>query len=476
QLDTDQSEDKLIFRRQNNPTVEFTAYTTSDERFLIIHETDKVNELYNIFYIDFNQANPALRPLLTRLKFGENLNVLNNQGDEFIATTFKGINNGMVVKINPANPREWKTVVPEFSEALLTEVKLLNDRFIAIYQVNRKQQIILFDYNGKVLYSILLPFGFSASGFNGEKTDKKLLFSYSGYTQPKTVYIFDTETFDMEPLGSTVVNFDYTQFETKELEYESKDGTIVPLFLVYKKGINLMGNNPTLLNAYGGFGAIDQPSFDPGIVHFLLNGGIFAFANIRGGGDNGKNWALDGRGSKKQNSFDDFIAAAEYLITNKYTSPDKLAITGGSNGGLVVGVAMTQRPELFKVAVPVVGPMDMIRFENFTIGHFHAKEYGTVKDSSGFINLLSYSPLQNIQEDVNYPATLIMTSENDDRVPPLHSYKFAARLQNRKAQKNPILLRVEKEAGHYGAEGNFLRVIKEKADMYDFILYNLLKN
>lgn len=218
------------------------------------------------------------------------------------------------------------------------------------------------------------------------------------------------------------------------------------------------------------------PGFNPGIVHFLKKGGIFAFANIRGGGDNGKEWALKGRGENKQNSFDDFIAAAEFLINNNYTSPDKLAITGASDGGLVVGVAMTQRPELFKVAVPVVAPLDMIRFEKFTIGHYHTDEYGSVKDSIEFNNLLSYSPLHNIKNNIDYPATMIMTSENDDRVPPLHSYKFAAKLQNREAQKNPILLRIEKGAGHYGATGSFKKQLKEEADMYDFILYNLIKN
>jgi prolyl oligopeptidase len=247
------------------------------------------------------------------------------------------------------------------------------------------------------------------------------------------------------------------------------------MFMIYSKELNLSNKNPILLKAYGGFGSIVTPAFNPGIVHFLKKGGIFVFANIRGGGDNGKEWAKKGRGKNKQNSFDDFIAAAEFLIDNNYTSPDKLAITGASNGGLVVGVAITQRPELFKVAVPVVAPLDMLRFEKFTIGHYHGDEYGSIHDSIGFINLLSYSPLHNIKNNIDYPATLIMTSENDDRVPPLHSYKFVAKLQNRAAQKNPILLRVEKGAGHYGATGSFKKHLKEEADMYDFILYNLIK-
>lgn len=473
-IGTEQNQDKIIFKRDSNPDASFSASTTSDERFLIIKEKDEKKGIVNIFYIDFNDTLPAIRPLLTRLKSDESLSIIDNNGDDLIAVSSKGVNNGMVVNISPANPRAWQTIIPEYNSALLLHVKLLDDKIIALYQVNRKQQINFFDYKGNLLHSIQLPFGFSANGFNGEKTDEKLLFSYSCYTQPKIVYILDTKTFEMKPLRATVVNFDYTQFETKELEYVSFDGTKVPLFMIYQKGLNLTNNNPTLLNAYGGFGMIENPGFDPGIVHFLKEGGIYAFANIRGGGDYGKNWAIKGRGIYKQNSFDDFIAAAEFLINNNYTNPDKLAITGFSNGGLVVAVAMIQRPDLFKVAVPIAAPLDMIRFENFTIGHFQTDEYGSIKDSAGFKSLLSYSPLHNIKGNINYPATLIMTSENDERVPPLHSYKFAAKLQSRAAQTNPVLLRVEKGAGHYGAR-SFKSQLKEEADMYDFILYNLMK-
>ena len=473
-IDTDQNQDKLIFKRPNNPEAFFSVSTTSDERFLIITETNNKRGIVNIFYIDFNSPQQAIKPLLTRLSNNEDFNILDNNGDELIATSFKGANNGMIIKLNPSNPMEWRTIVPEYETALLLSVKLLEDKIIAIYQSNGKQLITFFDYKGNILHSIQLPFGYSVGGFKGEKQDKKLLFSYSGYTQPAVVYVLDTKTFKTNPLRATVVNFNYTDFETKNLEYESFDGTKVSLFLIFKKGINLTNQNPVLLKAYGGFGLIETPSFDPGIVHFLYKGGVFAFANIRGGGDNGIDWALQGRGDKKQNSFDDFIAAAEFLINNNYTNPEKLAITGASNGGLVVGVAMTQRPELFKVAVPVVAPLDMIRFNKYTVGHYWEQEYGSINDSVEFFNLLSYSPLHNISNTINYPATMIMTSENDDRVPPLHSYKFAAKLQNRNAQKNPILLRVEKGAGHYGATRNLKSQIKEEADFYDFILYHLL--
>jgi prolyl oligopeptidase len=476
QLDTEQSEDKLVFKRSSNPNVIFEVQTTSDERFLILKEIDEAKHLINFFYIDFQSQSPALLPMLTKLSFKDDLTILDNQGDDLIALSKKDVNNGMIVRINLSNPREWKVLIPEYSAALLLEVKLLEDKIISVYQSNRKQQIVFFDYLGKELSAISLPFGFSVSGFNGNRTDKKLLFSYEGYTQPKVVYILDTETFEMKPLSTTMVNFDYTLYETAELEFESFDGTKVPLSMVSKKGINLKGNNPTLLKAYGGFGIIDEPAYNPGIVHFLNEGGVFVFANIRGGGDKGKNWTKQGRGKNINNSFRDFIAAAEYLVREGYTSPDKLAITGGSNGGLVVGVAMTQRPDLLKVAVPVVAPLDMIRFENFTVGHWHTDEYGSVKDSSGFNMIFSYSPLHNIKDSVNYPATLIMTSEYDDRVPPLHSYKFAAKLQNRSSQTNPILLRVEMGAGHSGANSSRKRLLKQEAAKYDFILYYLKLN
>lgn len=473
QLNTEQSADKLVFKRSANPHAYFRFFTTSDERYLILKEIDEKKGVINIFYIDFESDNLDLYPLLTKLTFNDDLTILDNYGDDLIALSRKDGNNGFVVKINPSNPRVWTSVIPEYDSAVLMHIKLLEEQIIGVYQSSGKQKIIMFDYDGNVLKALELPLGFSSSGFEGEKTDKQLLFSYESYTQPKIVYILNVETLELKPLRATIVNFDYTQYETLELVYESFDGVPVPMLMVYKKGIDLKGDNPTLLKAYGGFGIVEEPRFDPGIVHFLDQGGIFVFANIRGGGDNGRDWQEQGSGLNKQNSFKDFIAAAEYLIHEGYTSPQKLAITGASNGGLVVGVAMTQRPDLFKVAVPVVAPMDMLRFENFTVGHLHRDEYGSVADSSGFQRLFQYSPLHNIHSDVNYPATLIMTSEFDDRVPPLHSYKFVAKMQNRAAQKSPVLLRVERSAGHYGAAGSLFDRLQEQSDMYDFILYHL---
>lgn len=469
-IGTKQSEDSLIFKRVDIDK-SFDVFTTDDERFLLIKETDKRTRVSNIFYIDYHSIEKHLLPLLTRIN--DNIEILDNVGDDFFAFSFKDANNGRVLKFSLSNPRQWIEVIPEYKKALLLEVKLLNDKIIAKYQTNGKQKVVVFNYKGDVLHSMELPSGYSVKGFNGEKNDKELLFSYNSYIHPPVVYKFNTQSFKTKPLRTTILNFDHLQFETKELEYKSKDGTMVSLFLLYKKGTQLNNENPLLLKAYGGFGSIETPSFDPGLVHFILSGGVFAFAKIRGGGDNGKEWAVNGRGQNKQNSFDDFISAAQYLIDNKYTNSKKLAITGGSNGGLVVCAAMVQHPELFKVAVPVVAPCDMLRFEKFTVGNFHTGEYGSISDSAGFKNLLSYSPLHNIKEHINYPATLIMTSENDDRVPPFHSYKFAAKLQNRKSQINPVLIRIEKNAGHYGAESSLYKVINEQAEMYDFILYYL---
>lgn len=475
QVGTAQSEDELIFKRSKNPEATFTCTTTDDERFLIIKEIDEVKSRINIFYTDFNEAIPSLKPLITRLHTSDNISILDNIGDTLIATTFKDVNNGMLIKIDTKNPRVWKSFIPEYASALLLETVILENCLINIYQSNRKQQIVFYNYQGEVLHAIDLPFGFSVNGFNGEQSDKEILFSYEGYTQPKIVYKLNVETYEMSPLSATIVNFDHTKYETKAIEYYSFDSTLVSLYMIYKQGTNLSTPNPLLLEAYGGFGSIATPGFRPGLIHFLNKGGVFAYANIRGGGDKGKEWAFSGRGFEKNNSFNDFIAASEYLINNNFTSANQLGITGGSNGGLVVAVAMTRRPDLYKAVIPVVAPFDMVRFDRFTIGHLHHDEYGSSSDSLGLLNLLSYSPLHNIDASINYPATLIMTSDNDDRVPPLHSYKFCAKMQSSSAQLNPILLRVAEDAGHYGAGSSYRSSLKEEADKYNFLIYQLME-
>ncbi|WP_207432294.1 prolyl oligopeptidase family serine peptidase [Sabulibacter ruber] len=466
---TSQSEDKLIFERQN-PAIEFDFLTTSDERFFILKEKNEQAGKRNIFYIDYQAAQPTLKPLLTNLTY--TVNILDARNGKFIAATGVDSNTGSVVEIDPANPLKWNTISPGFSKAVLLDATPLQDKLITVYQSNQRPIISVFSYEGKPLYNLEMPVGTSVGGFRGAAQDQELLFHYGSYTLPPVVYNFNVANFERKVFRQTTINFLTEGIEYKEVEFSGKDGTKIPMILVYEKGLKLDGKNPVILEAYGGFGVIEQPSFDPGVVYFIKKGGVYAFANIRGGGDLGADWARQGRGARKQNSFDDFISAAEYLIKSGYTSPSKLAITGASNGGLVVAAAAIQRPDLFKAVVPVVAPLDMIRFEKFTVGHWHTDEYGTVANNDGFLRLQGYSPYHNIKEEVNYPAMLIMTSENDERVPPFHSYKFAARLQSRKAQKNPILLRVTANAGHQGGVTRSSR-FNEKAEKFGFIMQML---
>ena len=471
-IGTEQQQDSLIFEKKSNPSARFDYLMTSDERYFVLKDFNELSGKTTIFYIDYKSEHPTLKPLLTNLKY--NLQILDSHDGKFIARTTKASNNGSIVEIDPLKPLSWREIAPDFTESVLMDVIPFTDRIVAVYQTNQHPIITVFDYSGAVLYNLKFPVATSISGFSGQSTDDELLYSFNSYTIPPVVYKFNIKTFKSELTKQTAVTFDWKTIEYKEVEYRTKDSTLVPMILVYGKGIKLDGTNPTILKAYGGFGAVVKPSFDPGIVYFIKHGGIYAFANIRGGGDKGREWANKGRGKYKQNSFDDFISAAEYLIKNKYTCPDKLASTGASNGGLVVAATAIQRPDLFKAVVPVVAPLDMLRLEKFTVGPWHTDEYGTVKDSLSFTKLLDYSPYHNVKENVNYPSMLVVTSDHDDRVPPLHSYKFVAKLQNRSAQRNPVILKIEKNSGHYGAS-TMITKVKERADIYGFIMYELMK-
>ncbi|MBK0403780.1 S9 family peptidase [Adhaeribacter sp. BT258] len=471
-IGTDQKDDQLIFERIN-PLLNFRFQTTSDERYFVLKEyNDKAGKL-NVFYIDYQEPKPALKPLLLNLKY--DIEFLDSHNGKFIATTTHQDNNGSILEIDPVNPLKWRSIASNFTKAVLLDVVPLKDKIIATYQTNQRPLVTVFYYSGEILYNLELPVGTSVNGFNGNPEDEEFLFNLSSYLYPPIVYSFNVNTYQKKVTDQTRINYTTDDLEIKETEAIAKDGTKIPLLLAYKKGLNLNGSNPTILSAYGGFGTVVTPSFDPGIIYFIKQGGIYAFANIRGGGDLGATWASQGQGPRKQTSFNDFVSAAEFLIKEGYTSPAKLASTGASNGGLVVAASAIQRPDLFKAVVPIVAPLDMIRFEKFTAGHFWSDEYGTASDSSSFKRLYSYSPFHNIKEDVNYPAMLIMTSDNDDRVVPSHSYKFAAKMQNRPAQKNLILLRVEKKAGHYGAS-TITSEVHEKANMYAFIWEMLHQN
>ena len=468
-LGDDQKNDKLIFKRKN-PSNKFTYQTTSDERYFILEE--ETANYFNYFFIDFHSEKPFLRPLL--MKQRSNISILDSQDNELIAITGKKSNGGSVVAIDPYNPYKWRQIIPQIENGVMLNCIPKIDRILVTYQSNQHPILKVFDYSGKQLFNMNFPNGSSISGFDGEKEDENVIFYRQQYTMPSISYHFNIKTFKIEYGEAVNITFNFKNYITKSIQYPVNDSINVPMNLVHKKDLKLDGNNPCLLKAYGGFGSISMPHFDPGIVHFIEKGGVYAYANIRGGGDLGISWSRAGKRLNKQNTIDDFNAAAEYLIKEGYSKPEKMACSGGSHGGLVVAAAAIQRPDLYAAVIPVVGVTDMIRFEKFTVGALHIDEFGTVKDSLDFTNLLSYSPLHNIKEDVNYPAMLVMTSENDDRVPPLHSYKFVAELQNRKAQTNPILLRVEKNAGHYGGINTYSRV-NFTANFYDFLMKILMK-
>jgi len=469
----EQQTDSLVFQSKNKLSESELDYqTTSDEQFLIIEEKNKQMNAVSYFYIDYKSDHPVLKPLTINIK--GSVKIIDAKNGKLIATTVANSSYGNIIEIDPEHLTQTRTLVAQRMDTLLRKVIPFKDRIVAFYQTKQRPLIVITDWAGSVLYKLKFPMGSSANGFMGNFDEDDILFNYDSYTTPPVVYKFNLKTFNKELTKKTSINYSIDKIVYKEVEYQSKDGVKIPMVLVYEKGIVPDGNNPTLLEAYGGFGIVETPSFDPGIVYFIKQGGIYAFANIRGGGDKGTEWALQGKGLNKQKSFDDFIAAAEYLIHYGYTNSHKLAITGASNGGLVVATAATQRPDLFKVVVPIVAPLDMIRFDKFTVGRWWADEYGTVNDSLSFSRIYNYSPYQKIQEDMNYPSMLIVTSDHDDRVPPFHSYKFAAKLQSRPTQKNPIILKVEESSGHHGAT-TMLSRIQAKADIYGFIVNELMK-
>ena len=464
-----QPDDQLVFRRPQRPSTEIDVQVSSDERFCIIRERDKKADILNYYLGDAND--PGSPPRLFLRKPKHHLDILDSHEGYLYALTSLDRNTRTVVRIDPADPLAWKQVVPPVEGGLLQDAVLLDNYIAAVFQTGTEQKLVFFSYGGEIKHVVAIPANCVFGPLRANKYDKDLIYYFQSYLVPPIVSRIDLKTFKDEFLQKTGITYDITDFEEREVEFPSKDGTLVPMTLLFKKGLKRDGKNPTLLSAYGGFGIVSDPNFQPGLVYFLSKGGVYAFAKIRGGGEKGALWHLAGSGPNKQNTFDDFIAAAEYLIREKYTAPRHLAITGASHGGLVVGAALTQRPELFQAAVPVVGVFDMLRFERFTVGDFHTGEFGTVKTAEGFKQLLSYSPLHNIKPDVNYPATLIITAENDDRVPPLHSYKFAAALQNNPGQTNPVLLLVKKKSGHGLANTHGDRV-RYEADVFSFVLFH----
>ena len=468
-LGDEQSSDTLIYEDRDHPLRYFNARVTEDERYLFIYVSEGTHGT-ELYWKDLS-ADDDLKLLFPGFQF--DYTIIDNDGERLIVYTNHGASRYRVVLVDPNNPHEqhWQMLIPE-ADDLLEGVTTGGGKLFAFYLKDAATRIFEYDRCGERIKEIPLPGIGAAAGLSGKKADALLFYSVTSFTNPAAIYKYDVELGESSAYRSTEVVFDPECFETSQVFYASKDGTKVPMFIIHKKGIDLDGANPALLYGYGGFNISLTPAFSPSRIAFLENGGVYAVANLRGGGEYGEEWHRAGMLEKKQNVFDDFIAAAEFLIAQKYTSPHRLAIAGGSNGGLLVGAAMTQRPDLFRVAIPQVGVLDMLRYHRFTIGWGWVVEYGSSDSQEQFEYLYSYSPLHNIRDGVAYPATLIMTADHDDRVVPAHSFKFAATLQEMAAGVNPALIRIETKAGH-GAGKPTSKVIDEAADMWAFLFYNV---
>ncbi len=470
-LGTPQEADEVIFADSAHPQRFHFARTTEDERFLILSVSDRgTGKDGNALYLrDLAKGDTAFRPIVQT--FDDDFNVIDNVADKLLVMTNKDAPNWRVVLIDPANPAEakWREILPSQPE-VLQDATTAGGRLFATYLKDVSHRVHVYDLWGKFEREIRLPGLGTVGGFGGERGSRVVFYSFSSFTTPPTIYGYDVKAGRSPLHRRTEVKFDPDAYEAKQMFYPSKDGTRIPIFLVARKGVRLDGQNPTLLYGYGGFNANLLPSFDPLLVAFLEQGGVYAQANLRGGGEYGERWHQAGMKENKQNVFDDFIAAAEWLIANRYTSAERLAVQGRSNGGLLVGAVVNQRPELFKVALPAVGVMDMLRFHKFTIGWNWIADYGTSDDPEGFRYLYAYSPLHNLRP-ANYPATLVTTADHDDRVVPAHSFKYIAMLQNMQRGFNPVLIRIETRSGH-GSSSTSKR-IEETADVYSFMMYHL---
>lgn len=468
-IGTKQQEDVLVYEDPSKPKRGFSAQTTDDERFLVIYMTEGTSK--NGFMVKDLSDNKNQFVTITD-DFKNNYGVVDNIEDKLLVRTDFNAPNYKLVLIDPKNPSKenWVDIIPEKKD-VLQSVRIIGGKIIATYLQDVAHHAYIFDMNGNPEGEIELP-GLGTVGFSGRRDDNIAFYTFTSFTSPGTIYKFDVSTKKSELFRQIEINFDFDNYITKQVFYPSKDGTKIPMFIVHKKGLKLDGNNPTYLYAYGGFNASMLPSFSTSRLMLLENDGVFALANIRGGGEYGEEWHKAGMLDKKQNVFDDFIAAAEYLIQEGYTNPKKLAIAGGSNGGLLIGAVINQRPDLFKVALPAVGVMDMLRFHKFTIGYYWVVEYGSSDNPEQFKYLYNYSPLHNIKEGLNYPATLVTTADHDDRVVPAHSFKYIATLQEKYKGENPILIRIETKAGH-GAGKPTAKVIDEVTDVWSFVFYNL---
>jgi len=451
-----QAKDQLILERPDHPRWNINATVSDDGEYVIIYVVDGTNPNNRIYFIDLgNPGKPKLdNPLVTLIDDAESQNrVIDNAGDVFFMQTNQDAPLGRVVQVDINKPakRYWRTVIAEGADKM-EDVELIGGHFVVHTLKDAHSVLQLYGLRGGLAETIKLPGIGTIAAISGKPDEWEMFYSYVSYLQPASIYYYDIEKRRQTPFSIAKLPVDSTGFETRQIFASSKDGTRIPIFVTAKKGLTLDGSHPTILYAYGGFDINQTPAFSPSMLQWVSMGGVFAVAVIRGGGEYGRAWHEAGMLAKKQNVFDDFIAAGEYLISQKYTSSKKLAIRGGSNGGLLIGAVETQRPDLAAVALPEVGVMDMLRYQKFTIGGAWAPEYGTSDDSTQFKTLLAYSPLQNIKPGTSYPATFITTADHDDRVVPGHSFKFAATMQAAQSGPAPVLIRIDTRAGHGGGK------------------------
>ena len=464
-----QEKDVLIFEDKEHPLRYHDVFLTEDEKYLILTVAEGTDG-FETYYKPVDLKKGGFIPLFTG--FDHKSSVIDFDKGRFYVLTDIDAPNYRLISIDPGKPEKsnWKQIIPE-SKDLLEGVGAMGGKLFAMYLKDVTSRMYQYDYDGKQEHEITFPAPGTASISYGMKEENEFFYSFASFTYPATFYKYNISTGKQEIFFQPTLKFDPANFEARQVFYTSKDSTKVPMFIVYKKGLILNGNNPAMLYGYGGFNISYTPSFSISIIPLLENGALYALVNLRGGNEYGETWHKAGMLLKKQTVFDDFIAAAEYLIKEKYTSTAKLGINGGSNGGLLVGACMTQRPDLFKVAIPEVGVMDMLRYQKFTVGFGWVPEYGSSDDSVNFLNLYKYSPLHNLKAGVEYPATLVLTSDHDDRVVPAHSFKFVATLQEKQAGKNPVLIRIESQAGHGGGKPTS-KVIEATADKWSFFLFN----
>ena len=463
-----QADDKLIHEDPENPTWGFQTTVSEDGRFLVITVWQGTDDRYRVLYRSLEDSSSELKVLIDN--FENEYSFVGNEGSRFYFKSDFNAPKKCIVVIDVDNPEKanWNVIVPEAEEAM-ESASMVGNYIVAQYLKDAKTQVKQFDLGGVFVREVKFPGIGSANGFGGRRDHTETFYSFSSFNRPPSIYRYDLASGKSALMREAKVKFSPDDYEVGQVFYESKDGTRVPMFIAHKKGLKLDGTNPTLLYAYGGFNISLTPSFSISRLQWMEMGGVFAMPNLRGGGEYGKDWHKAGTKTNKQNVFDDFIAAAEYLIDKEYTSSEHLGIQGGSNGGLLVGACMTQRPELYGACLPAVGVMDMLRFHKFTAGRFWVDDYGSSEASAEeFAALHAYSPYHNIDDGTEYPPTMVTTADTDDRVVPGHSFKFAARLQEAQAGSNPVLIRIETKAGH-GAGKPTAKIIEEYADQWAFL-------